>query len=119
MFDKFRNIQINGIHYAVLSEENVLCNNGMEHCYSLCANEKRPIYTNPVGVYVFELSIDAFMLSVETEENFTFIKRLFSSFESTTSEGAEVYFEKIDGWEELNVIGNIDELFGNKRIIYR
>lgn len=123
VFDKFREISINSIRHAVLSEENILYNDSMEHCYSLSADEKYPMYINPVGVYVFGLSIDAFLLSVETKTDFRFIRQFFPSFERAVSgecipEGAEVYFGKIDEWEELSVTDNIDELIGNKRVVY-
>lgn len=123
VFDKFGEIQITGIWHAVLSKENILYNNSMEHCYSTYLDEKRPVYINPVGVYVFGLSIGAFLLSVETETDFRFDRRFFPSFERAVSgecipEGAEVYFGKIDRWEELSVTDNIDELFENKRVVY-
>lgn len=123
IFDKFKEIRVDKIWRAALSVDNILYNNCMEHCYSMCGDEKSPIYTDPICVYIFGLSVNAFLLAVETKTEFEFSRWFFSSYERASGgkcilEGAEVYFGKIDGWEELNCIDDIDKLFGNKKVNY-
>lgn len=106
LYDEFVQIRIKRYWKAVLTEKNIQWNNSMEHAYIMRENGKRPIYENPIAVYVIELSIPAYILAVETSNDMEIGTQFFPSFEQakgshTIPSGAGVYFGKIDLWEEF------------------
>lgn len=107
LYDEFVQIRIKRYWKAVLTEKNIQWNNSMEHAYTMSENGKKPIYENPIAVYVIELTIPAYVLAVETSNDMKFGTQFFPSFEQakgshTIPAGAEVYFGKIDLWEEFS-----------------
>lgn len=121
IYDDFNQVRMKRYWKAVLSEYNIAWNNRMKHACSLrpkiretgpfVLNEhsfiKEPVYMNPLAVYVIELTIPAYILAVETENDIRLGRQFFMSPDEAKGnqlfpEGAEVYFGPIDGWKEFN-----------------
>lgn len=103
LYDEFKQIKMTRYWKAVLSQDNIQWNNSMEHT---CRNGKEPVFINPVAVYVIELSISMYILAVETMEDVRLEPQFFTSSEQAKGKskiplGAEIYFGKIDSWEEF------------------
>lgn len=123
ILDEFKEIRAEKCWRAVLSAENIGYNNGMEHVYYMCgaasdAGEKQPIYDDPLCAYVIKLTIPAYMLVVETADEFRVKSAFYRSFEDAVGsknypDGAEVYFGKIAGWTETE---SIDEYLNGKPV---
>ncbi|MDE7432149.1 MAG: hypothetical protein K2N34_09590 [Lachnospiraceae bacterium] len=123
LFDEFTKIKMKRYWRAVLTKDNIKWNNSMEHVYRtyrMGENDKEPVFVNPIAVYVIELTIDAYILAVETSKDFLCESEFFSSFEQAKGKnriplGAEVYFGQIDSWEEFS-----DEKieFMKERLVY-
>ena len=96
---------------AVLSEENIHWNNSMEHGALMGNNKKELMFTDPVAVYVIELTISAYILAVETSNHIKLGPQFFQSLENAKSGtipfSAQIYFGKVDSWEEIKS-SNID-----------
>ncbi len=107
VFDKFKEIRAERSWRAVLSEDNIAYNNDMKHGYSICADQKQPIYNEPLCAYIIKISeISAYMFAVETAAELRAERRFYTSFERAASsrsfpEGAEVYFGKINNWTPI------------------
>ncbi|MBO5030670.1 MAG: hypothetical protein J6D08_02090 [Lachnospiraceae bacterium] len=107
LYDEFIQVRIKKYWKAVLTEKNIQWNNSMEHAYTMSENGKKPIYENPIAVYVIELTIPAYVLAIETSNDMKLETQFFASFEQAKGShaippGAEVYFGKIDLWEEFS-----------------
>ena len=119
VFDKFKELRSEKRWRAVLSEDNIAYNNGMEHCCLMSSNGKQPIYNDPLCAYIIKLSgISAYLLAVETSFELRVGRRFYPSFEHAAGEkyfpeGAEVYFGKIENWTEIS---DIDEFIGGKKV---
>ena len=102
LYQEFRRIEMKRYWRAVLAEENIARNDRMEQGYAVTEDEPKPIYKNPIAVYVLELTIPAYMLIVEMTEEVHAESLFFSSAEVAKGKGgAEDFFGKIDTWEEF------------------
>lgn len=107
LYDEFKQIKMQRYWKAVLSEENIKWCNDMEHMYKNLSDGKRePVFTDPIAVYVIELTVPTYLLAVETEDNVILEPWFFSSPEEAKRgtqhmSSAETYFGKIDSWEEV------------------
>ncbi len=105
VFDGFKEIRADGCWRAVLSEENIAYNNGMDHGYALRGDKKESVFSDPINVYIIGLTVGAYLLAVETADGLRTEGFFYPSFEHAAGdkrfpEGAEVYFGKIDNWEK-------------------
>lgn len=106
LYQEFTEVEMKRYWRAILTEENIERNNKMERCYAVREHGPEPIYQDPIAVYVLELTIPSYMLIAETAKEVHAKTPFFSSAEkakgnSCIPEGAEVYFGKIDAWEEF------------------
>lgn len=106
LYQEFVRVEMKRYWRAVLTKENIERNDKMEHCYVVKEHRSEPTYTNPIVVYVLELTIPAYMLIVETANEVRTETLFFSSAEEAKGngripDGAEAYFGKIDTWEEF------------------
>ncbi len=102
---------------AVLTKENIAWNDKMKRCYSVREHDPEPVYKNPIAVYALELTIPVCMLAVETTNEVLTERQFFSSADEAKGNhsGAEIYFGKIDTWEEAEA----NNLYFNKVIRMR
>ncbi len=117
LYQEFIQVGMKRYWRAVLTKENIERNDKMENCRVMKEHGAEPIYKNPVAVYVLELTIPAYMLIVETtNEIYTEASFFFAAEKakgnSYIPSGAEVYFGKIDTWEEFEA----DNLYFDKDI---
>lgn len=107
LYDEFNQVGMKRYWKAVLSEDNIQCNNSMKNiCTVRYDKGKEPAFFNPVAVYVIELTIPAYILVVETMDDIRFELQFFRSAKEAKENGcipsgAEIYFGKIDSWEEV------------------
>lgn len=102
LYQEFRRIEMKRYWRAVLTKENIARNDRMEQGYAVTEDGPKPIYKNPIAVYVLELTIPAYMLIVEMTEEVHAESLFFSSAEVAKGKGgAEDFFGKIDTWEEF------------------
>lgn len=117
LYAEYKQIGMRRCWKAVLSEENIHWNNSTEHGVSMRNNRKELMFADPVAVYVIELTISAYILAVETSNHIKLGPQFFHSLESvkngTIPFSAQIYFGKVDSWEELKS-SNID--FGKNLI---
>ncbi|MDE5892190.1 MAG: hypothetical protein K2H45_04610 [Acetatifactor sp.] len=114
-YDGFIRVRMRRYWKAVLSEDNIACNNQMKRACSCSVRSgytgfgqyklkdmtvREPIYHNPLAAYVIELTIPVCILAVETAAEIK-LERWFFSSPKTAKEGAESYFDSIDSWEEF------------------
>lgn len=104
-YDEFVKTGVTRYWKSVLSADNIRCNDNMEHGYVDRMNQKEPFFYNPKAVYVIELTISACILAVETSEGMHFEKRFYPTAESCMRKSiipfnAEIFFGKIENWEE-------------------
>lgn len=105
LYDEFVQVRMKRYWKTILTEKNIEWNNSMEHGGSMRADIKTLWFKNPLAVYVIELTIPAYILLVETTETICLEREFFSSAEEAKRTAsipfsAEVYFGKIDSWEE-------------------
>lgn len=106
LYDEFFKIGVIKYWKSVLSSDNILWNDKMEHGHTVRMNQKEPIFHNPRAVYVIELTVSAYLLAVETSEGIHIEDQFYQSAkscmrESTIPFSVETFFEKIENWEEL------------------
>lgn len=103
LYQEFRRLEMKRYWKAVLTKENIAWNDKMEHCYSVREHGPEPVYKDPIAVYALELTIPVCMLAVETTNEVLTEHLFFSSAEEAKGNhsGAEIYFGKIDTWEEV------------------
>ena len=106
IYDEFRKVKAKRYWKAILSDDNIRYNDNMEYCYSIKEDKKKPVFKNPIAVYIVELTIPAYILLVEEEDNVHVEWQFFTSFESAKGSsvipiGAEQYFGKINLWQEF------------------
>lgn len=107
LYDEFNQVRMKRYWKAILSEDNIQWNNSMENiCTVRYDKGKGPAFFNPVAVYVIELTIPAYILVVETMDDIRFEVQFFRSAKEAKENGripsgAELYFGKIDLWEEV------------------
>lgn len=105
LYDEYKQIGMRRYWKAVLSEENIQWNNSMEHGVSIKNNKKKPMFMDPVAVYVIELTISAYILAVKTLNYIKLEPQFFQSLESAKSGmipfSAQTYFGEINSWEEV------------------
>lgn len=127
-FDEFCEVKAEYFIKSVLTQENISCNNNMEHAYrvihdpkspiSVCIikpiqtheniscnnmerayqgikDQKAPIYTDPLSVYIIKLNFSAYLTAIETQKNIVCERRLFTSIEKAMKE-LSPYFGKIE-----------------------
>lgn len=113
-YDGFIRVRMRRYWKAILTEDNIACNNQMKRAcscsvrpgytgFGLYTNNmdvREPIYRNPLAAYVIELTIPVYILAVETTAEIKLERWFFSSFEKAKG-GAESYFDLIDSWEEF------------------
>lgn len=107
LFDEFIQIRMKKYWRAILTKDNIEWHNSMEHVYRMEGDRKKPVFINPVVVYVVELTIPAYIAAVETRDWIQLERRFFTSLEQAKGngrfpEGAERYFGKIESWEEFS-----------------
>lgn len=105
LYDEFVKIGVTRYWKSVLSVENILWNDKMEHGHAVRMNQKEPIFHNPRAVYVIELTVPAYLLAVETSEGIHIEGQFYQSAKSCMKESripfsAEIFFGKIENWEE-------------------
>ncbi|MDE7319831.1 MAG: hypothetical protein K2N46_08870 [Lachnospiraceae bacterium] len=103
LYQEFRQLKMKRYWKAVLTKENIAWNDKMKRCYSVREHGPEPVYKNPIAVYALELTIPVCMLAVETTNEVLTERQFFSSAEEAKGNhsGAEIYFGKIDIWEEV------------------
>ena len=119
LFDEFKEIRSEKCWRAVLTADNIAYNDSMQHGYSMSGDDKQPIYKNPVCAYVIKLNVSAYLLAVETAAEIRVESFFFREFKDAAgsrhcSEGAEVYFGKINSWTEIE---RIHEYFNGKPVV--
>lgn len=117
LYQEFRQLKMKRYWKAVLTEENIAWNDKMIRCYSVSEHGPEPVYKNPIAVYALELTIPVCMLAVETTSEVLTERQFFSSADGAKGNhsGAEIYFGKIDTWEEVEA----NNLYFNKAIRMR
>ena len=102
LYQEFRQLKMKRYWKAVLTKENIAWNDKMKRCYSVREHGPEPVYKNPIAVYALELTIPVCMLAVETTSEVLTERQFFSSADEAKGNhsGAEIYFGKIDTWEE-------------------
>lgn len=93
-YDDFCEIKSEYIIKSVLTPENISCNNNMEHAYFVINEQKIPVYSEPISIYIFKLSFSAYFVAVETQKNIVCSRRLFTSIEKVLKE-LSYYFGEI------------------------
>lgn len=103
LYQEFRQLKMKRYWKAVLTKENIAWNDKMKRCYSVREHGPEPVYKNPIAVYALELTIPVCMLAVETTSEVLTERQFFSSADEAKGNhsGAEIYFGKIDTWEEV------------------
>lgn len=102
LYDDFNDVKINYFEWAVLSKYNIDCNNNMgKSCRMIYKTtgfwEKQPRYINPLSAYIIKLSIPAFLVAVETEDNIECDSQLYKSSE-IAKETLSSAFGDISSW---------------------
>ncbi len=117
LYQEFRQLKMKRYWKAVLTKENIAWNDKMKRCYSVREHGPEPVYKNPIAVYALELTIPVCMLAVETTSEVLTERLFFSSAQEAKGNhsGAEIYFGKIDTWEEAEA----NNLYFNKVIRMR
>lgn len=117
LYQEFRQLKMKRYWKAVLTKENIAWNDKMKRCYSVREHGPEPVYKNPIAVYALELTIPVCMLAVETTSEVLTERQFFSSADEAKGNhsGAEIYFGKIDTWEEAES----NNLYFNKVIRMR
>lgn len=117
LYQEFRQLKMKRYWKAVLTKENIAWNDKMKRCYSVREHGPEPVYKNPIAVYALELTIPVCMLAVETTNEVLTERLFFSSAQEAKGNhnGAEIYFGKIDTWEEAEA----NNLYFNKVIRMR
>ncbi len=117
LYQEFRQLKMKRYWKAVLTKENIAWNDKMKRCYSVREHGPEPVYKNPIAVYALELTIPVCMLAVETTNEVLTERQFFSSADEAKGNhsGAEIYFGKIDTWEEAEA----NNLYFNKVIRMR
>lgn len=117
LYQEFRQLKVKRYWKAVLTKENIAWNDKMKRCYSVREHGPEPVYKNPIAVYALELTIPVCMLAVETTSEVLTERQFFSSADEAKGNhsGAEIYFGKIDTWEEAEA----NNLYFNKVIRMR
>ena len=117
LYQEFRQLKMKRYLKAVLTKENIAWNDKMKRCYSVREHGPEPVYKNPIAVYALELTIPVCMLAVETTSEVLTERQFFSSADEAKGNhsGAEIYFGKIDTWEEAEA----NNLYFNKVIRMR
>ncbi len=117
LYQEFRQLKMKRYWKAVLTKENIAWNDKMKRCYSVREHGPEPVYKNPIAVYALELTIPVCMLAVETTSEVLTERQFFSSADEAKGNhsGAEIYFGKIDTWEEAEA----NNLYFNKVIRMR
>ena len=117
LYQEFRQLEMKRYWKAVLTKENIAWNDKMKRCYSVREHGPEPVYKNPIAVYALELTIPVCMLAVETTSEVLTERQFFSSADEAKGNhsGAEIYFGKIDTWEEAEA----NNLYFNKVIRMR
>lgn len=117
LYQEFRQLKMKRYWKAVLTKENIAWNDKMKRCYSVREHGPEPVYKNPIAVYALELTIPVCMLAVETTSEVLTERQFFSSADEAKGNhsGAEIYFGKIDTWEEAEA----NNLYFNKAIRMR
>ncbi len=117
LYQEFRQLKMKRYWKAVLTKENIAWNDKMKRCYSVREHGPEPVYKNPIAVYALELTIPVCMLAVETTSEVLTERQFFSSADEAKGNhsGAEIYFGKIDTWEEVEA----NNLYFNKAIRMR
>ncbi len=117
LYQEFRQLKMKRYWKAVLTKENIAWNDKMKRCYSVREHGPEPVYKNPIAVYALELTIPVCMLAVETTSEVLTERQFFSSADGAKGNhsGAEIYFGKIDTWEEAEA----NNLYFNKVIRMR
>lgn len=117
LYQEFRQLKMKRYWKAVLTKENIAWNDKMKRCYSVREHGPEPVYKNPIAVYALELTIPVCMLAVETTSEVLTERQFFSSADEAKGNhsGAEIYFGKIDTWEEVEA----NNLYFNKVIRMR
>ena len=103
LYQEFRQLEMKRYWKAILTKENIAWNDKMKRCYSVREHDPEPVYKNPIAVYALELTIPVCMLAVETTNEVLTERLFFSSAQEAKGNhnGAEIYFGKIDTWEEV------------------
>ncbi|MDE6895335.1 MAG: hypothetical protein K2P43_04025 [Lachnospiraceae bacterium] len=117
LYQEFRQLKMKRYWKAVLTKENIAWNDKMKRCYSVREHGPEPVYKNPIAVYALELTIPVCMLAVETTSEVLTERQFFSSADEAKGNhsGAEIYFGRIDTWEEAEA----NNLYFNKVIRMR
>lgn len=117
LYQEFRQLKMKRYWKAVLTKENIAWNDKMKRCYSVREHGPEPVYKNPIAVYALELTIPVCMFAVETTSEVLTERQFFSSADEAkrNHSGAEIYFGKIDTWEEAEA----NNLYFNKVIRMR
>lgn len=117
LYDGFIRVRMQRYWKAVLTEDNIACNNQMRRNCSCSARPgytgfgvgrytiddmavREPIYHNPLAAYVIELTIPAYICIVETAADIRPVYTFFLSSERARKY-TESLFDPIDSWEEF------------------
>lgn len=85
-YDEFCEVKAEYFIKSVLTQENISCNNNMEHGYRVINDQKCPMFTDPLSVYFVKLNFSAYLTVVETQKNIVCERRLFTSIERAMKE---------------------------------
>lgn len=95
IYDEFRQLRMTECVKYALTEDNIDYNNSMEHCCSMSADGKKPVFSNPLAVYLAELTDNTgWIMVVETYNQIKSEHRIFGSREKAV-ECAEIYFGRL------------------------
>lgn len=78
-YDDFCEVKAEYFIKSVLTPENISFNNNMEIAYRVKNNQKIPIYSEPISVYIIKLNFSAYLIAVETQKNIVCERELFKS----------------------------------------
>ncbi|MBO4996868.1 MAG: hypothetical protein J6D02_02590 [Lachnospira sp.] len=103
LYDEFEQIRMKRCLKAVLTKNNIEYNNSIEHGYSVIKNEKFPVFSNPIAIYIMELTVSAFILVVEASDEIRIDPQFFTSLEDAKGNplGAQHYLGEIKNWKEV------------------
>lgn len=102
IYDEFKQLRMTECVKYVLTENNIEYNNSMEHGYSMSTHGKEPIFSNPVAVYLVNLTGNAgWIMLIETDSRIRTERKIFKSRERA-EKCAERYFGKLSESIEIH-----------------
>ncbi len=102
VYDEFKQLCMTECVKYVLAKDNIDYNNSMEHGYSMSIHGKEPIFSNPVAVYLVNLTGGTgWIMAVETDSEIRPERKIFESREQA-EKCTEKYFGKLSESTEIH-----------------